>query len=70
MFGLPGSDDEDKIFLVDFGLSSRSVTAVFASLSSKQNSTRETRVLLYYDIGEGGGVLLCAKVKGTGGRGT
>lgn len=23
MFGLPGSADEDKLFLIDFGLSSR-----------------------------------------------
>ena len=26
MFGLPGSADKDKIFLIDFGLSTRSVT--------------------------------------------
>lgn len=31
MFGLPGSPDEDKIFLIDFGLSSRSVTTVVYS---------------------------------------
>lgn len=31
MFGLPGSADEDKIFLIDFGLSSRSVTTVIYS---------------------------------------
>ena len=31
MFGLPGSDDEDKIFLIDFGLSSRSVTTAIYS---------------------------------------
>lgn len=32
MFGLPGSADADKIFLIDFGLSSRSVsTVIYAS---------------------------------------
>lgn len=31
MFGLPGSADAEKIFLIDFGLSSRSVTTVIST---------------------------------------